>query len=167
MPTPPAPSPTRFRLLNIANLVRPHWKMLLAALLAVIVETTADVLEPWPIKVVVDNVLQSKKLPSGLGTIVLRLFGDNKYATLDFALAAIMAIAIVGALGGFLEKYLTTSVAQWAAHDLRRLVYQRIQRMSLAEHGKSRRGDLNARVTTDIDAVQDFITTSLLGMVTS
>jgi ATP-binding cassette subfamily B protein len=167
MPIPPAPSATRFRLLNIANLVRPHWKMLLAALLAVLVETTADVLEPWPIKVVVDNVLQSKKLPSGLGTIVLRLFGDNKYATLDFALGAIMAIAIVGALGGFLEKYLTTSVAQWAAHDLRRLVYQRIQRLSLAEHGKSRRGDLIARVTTDIDAVQDFIATALLGIVTS
>ena len=161
------PPPGRLRLPQIRSLLRPHAKTLFVAFLAVLVETGADVLEPWPIKVVVDNVLQSKKLPSGLGAVVLRLFGDHKYAILDFALAAIMVIAIVGALSGFLEKYLTTSVGQWVGHDLRRMLYQRIQRLSLAEHGKSRRGDLIARVTTDIDAIQDFITTALLGLVTS
>jgi len=167
MPAPHAPSARRSRLLPIAALLRPRWKLLLVALAAVLVETTADVLEPWPIKVVVDNVLQAKKLPPELQAVVLRLFDGNKYAILDFALAAVMAIAIVGALASFLQKYLTTSAGQWVAHDLRRLLYQRIQRLSLAEHGKSRRGDLIARVTSDIDAVQDFITTSLLGTVTS
>jgi subfamily B ATP-binding cassette protein MsbA len=167
MPATPAPSTGRSRLAPIATLIRPQWNTLLVAFLAVLVEAAADVLEPWPIKIVVDNVLQSKKLPSGLAAVVIRAFGDDKYAVLNFALAAIMLIAIVGALSGFLEKYLTTSAGQWVAHDLRRQLYQRIQRLSLAEHGKSRRGDFIARVTTDIDAVQDFITTALLGMVTS
>src|SRR5580765_3733462 len=45
------------------------------------------------------------------------------------------------------------------------MVYQRIQRLSLAEHGESRTGDLLTRVTSDIDAVQDFITSALLGIV--
>jgi subfamily B ATP-binding cassette protein MsbA len=76
-------------------------------------------------------------------------------------------IAVVGAISSYCEKYLTTSVAQWVAHDLRRMVYQRIQRLSLAEHGESRTGDLLTRVTSDIDAVQDFITSALLGIVTS
>jgi subfamily B ATP-binding cassette protein MsbA len=155
------------RLRNFAVLVRPRWATLLAAFFAVLVETAADVFEPWPIKVVVDNVLQSKKLPSGMAAMVLRTFGDNKYSILNFALAAIMLIAIVGAIASFLEKYLTTSAGQWVAHDLRHLVYERVQRLSLAEHGKSRRGDLIARITTDIDAVQDFITTALLGIVIS
>src|SRR5947208_16063750 len=74
-------------------------------------------------------------------------------------------IAMVGAISSDCEKYLTTSVAQWVAHDLRRMVYQRIQRLSLAEHGESRTGDLLTRVTSDIDAVQDFITSALLGIV--
>jgi ATP-binding cassette, subfamily B, bacterial len=167
MSAPHVPTPRLSRLPHLAALLSPHWKPLVVALLAVLIEAAADVLEPWPIKVVVDNVLQSKKLPSGLGAVVLRLFGQNKYATLDFALTAIMVIAIVGALASFLEKYLTTGAGQWVAHDLRRLLYHRIQRLSLAEHGKSRRGDLIVRVTTDIDAVQDFITTSLLGVLTS
>ena len=74
----PAPSSGRSRFLDIAGLLRPQWKALLVAVLAVLVETAADVLEPWPIKVVVDNVLQSKKLPSGLGAVVSRLFGAHK-----------------------------------------------------------------------------------------
>jgi subfamily B ATP-binding cassette protein MsbA len=155
------------RLLHLASLLRPRWKALAAALLAVLVETGADVLEPWPIKVVVDNVLNSKALRPGLAAVVLRLFGDSKSAVLEFALVAIMVIAIVGALASFVKTYLTMSVGHWIAHDLRRLVYQRIQRLSLAEHVTSRRGDLVTRITSDIDAVQDFITTAMLGVVVS
>ena len=84
---------------------------------------------------------------------------------LNFALAAVLLIAVVGAVSSYVEKYLTTSVSQWVAHDLRRLLYQRIQRLSLAEHGESRTGDLITRVTSDIDAVQDFINSALLGIV--
>jgi ATP-binding cassette, subfamily B, bacterial len=160
-------SPRRSSLLSIGGLLRPHWKRLLVAFIAVLVETSADILQPWPIKLVVDNVLQSKALPARMHVVVFRFFGSDKYAILDFALAAIMVIAIAGALSSFVETYLTTSVGHWVAHDLRRLVYQRVQRLSIAEHGKSRRGDLIARITTDIDAVQDFIITALLGVVIS
>jgi ATP-binding cassette, subfamily B, bacterial len=148
----------------VAHLARSHWKALTLAVLAVAGETIADVAEPWPVKVVIDNVLQHKKLPPRLDAIVA-LFPANAYATLNFAIGAVLAIAVLSAISSYSEKFLTTSVAQWVAHDLRRMVYQRIQRLSLAEHGESRTGDLLTRVTSDIDAVQDFITSALLGIV--
>jgi subfamily B ATP-binding cassette protein MsbA len=49
-------------------------------------------------------------------------------------------------------------------HDLRRTLYQHIHHLSLAEHDEKRTGDLIGRVTSDIEAVQDFITSALLGM---
>ena len=150
----------------VSHLARSHWKALTLALLAVLGETVADILEPWPVKIVIDNVLQNKHLPPRVEAVVA-LFPRNGFATLNFALAAVLLIAVIGALSSYSEKFLTTSVAQWVAHDLRRMVYQRIQRLSLAEHGESRTGDLLTRVTTDIDAVQDFITTALLGIVTN
>src|SRR5580765_6939529 len=149
----------------VAHLVRSHWKALALAFLAVLGETLADILEPWPIKIVVDNLLQGKKLPGAWAAFVFDVFGGNPLAILNFALAAVLAIALVGAISSYCEKYLTTSVAQWVAHDLRRMMYQRIQRLSLAEHGESRTGDLLTRVTSDIDAIQDFITSALLGIV--
>ena len=150
--------------LRIADLLRPHWKALTIALVAVLGETLTDILQPWPIKIVVDNILQSKKLPALLGGLVTGLFGHNANAILSFAVAAVAVIAIVGALSSFLEKYLTTSVSQWVAHDLRRTLYHHIQRLSLAEHDARQTGDLITRVTSDIEAVQDFINSALLGM---
>jgi len=49
-------------------------------------------------------------------------------------------------------------------HDLRRMLYSHIQRLSLAEYDETRTGDLISRVTSDINAVQDFVNTALLGM---
>ena len=93
-----------------------------------------------------------------------RLFGANAEAMVNFAVAAVAVIAVVGAVSSYFEKYLTTSVSQWVGHDLRRTLYHHIQRLSLAEHDESRTGDLITRVTSDIEAVQDFINSALLGM---
>ena len=49
-------------------------------------------------------------------------------------------------------------------HDLRRTLYHHIQRLSLADHDQARSGDLITRVTSDIEAVQDFINSALLGI---
>src|SRR6185295_3094082 len=157
----PRPSSRRSAQLLISQLIRPHWKALFVAVLAVLGETLADILEPWPIKIVVDNLLQSKPLRGPLAGFVFQFFGHATFAILNFALAAVVLIAVVGAISAYTEKYLTTSVAQWVGHDLRRMMYQRIQRLSLAEHGESRTGDLLTRVTGDIDAIQDFINTAL------
>ena len=150
--------------LRMTELLRPHWKSLTLALLAVIGEALTGILEPWPIKIVVDNIKSSNKLPSGLGEIITKLFGQNHYAVLNFAVAAVAVIAIVGAVSAYFEKYLTTSVSQWVGHDLRRTLYHHIHRLSLAEHDESRTGDLISRVTSDIGVVQDFITSALLGI---
>jgi len=151
--------------LRLGRVLRPHWKPLLVALVAVIGEAAADIAEPWPVTIVVDSVLGAKKLPRILDRAITITFGTNTTAILEFALAAVILIAIVGGISAYVEKYLTTSVSQWVAHDMRLLLYQRIQRLSLAEHGQSRAGDLITRVTKDIDAVQDFIDTALLGII--
>src|ERR1700691_3940419 len=94
-------------------LLRPHWGTLTIALLAVVVETGADLLEPWPLKIIVDNLLQSKPLSPWLAGIVSHMAGHDKLAILNFSVLAVAVIAIVGAIGSYTEKYLTTSVGQW------------------------------------------------------
>ena len=50
--------------LSIIDYLRPHWKALSLALLAVVGEAATDLLEPWPLKIVLDYLLQSKPPPS-------------------------------------------------------------------------------------------------------
>ena len=132
---------------------------------AVLGETLADVGSPWPIKIVIDTLSkESTKLPLWLTDFVTRLFGNNTLAILNFAVAAVAVIAIVDAVSSYLEKYMTTSVSQLVSHDLRLTVYDHIQRLSLADHDEKQTGDLITRVTGDIEAVQDFITSALFGI---
>jgi subfamily B ATP-binding cassette protein MsbA len=158
----PAPLSPHF---GIRDLVRPHWTALALALVAVLVETATDVLEPWPIKIVVDNVVQSRPLPHGLAAAASRLFPHTRFAVLNLAVAAVAVIALVGAASAYLEKYLTTSVSQRVTHDLRLTLYHHIQRLSLADHDRARSSDLVARLTDDVASVQDFINSALLGLI--
>jgi ATP-binding cassette, subfamily B, bacterial len=151
--------------LSTVGLIRPYWKALTFAFVAVLGESLSDVLEPWPIKIVIDNVLQSKSPPGWLGRFVSEMFGADKLAILNFAVAAVAGIAVIGAISSYIEKYLTTSVSQWVTHDLRRSLYNHIQRLSLENYDKAQTGDLISRVTSDIGAVQDFINSALLGIV--
>ncbi len=150
--------------LKISDLLRPYWKSLAIAFVALIAEAGAGLLEPWPLKVVIDNLLQSKALPEPIGSLVARLFGSGSTAVLTFAVAAVAVIAVVGAISAYAETYLTTSVSQWIGHDLRRTLYHHIQRLSLADHDKARTGDLITRVTSDISTIQGFIDSALLGI---
>ena len=150
--------------LRAIGLIRPYWKALGLAFIAVLGESLSDVLEPWPIKIVLDNVLQSKAAPGWLSRLS-EVFGADKLAILNFALAAVVGIAAIGAISSYVEKYLTTSVSQWVTHDLRRSLYSHLQRLSLQDYEKAQTGDLISRVTSDISAVQDFINSALLGII--
>src|SRR5919106_3664582 len=97
----PRPSSVPAGKLRIVDLIRPHRKALALAVLAVIGQTLADILEPWPIKLVVDNVVQSKKLPDAWPAVVVERLGDDRFAILNFALAAVIVIALVGAVSAY------------------------------------------------------------------
>lgn len=148
---------------RIADLLWPHWAALLGGFAAVLVEGGTNLLEPLPIKVVLDNVLRARLGSGWLNHWINRTFGPDRLAILKFAAIAALAIACVGAVASYIEKYLTVSVGQWVMHDLRRMLYSHIQRLSLTYHDKKQTGDLISRATTDIDAIQSFITSGLLG----
>ena len=149
--------------IRITTLLRPHWLTLSLAFVAVLGQALTDLLEPWPLKIVFDYVFGSKHMPGWL-TGAVNWIGTDKFAILNFAILAVLSIAVFGAISSYFQKYLTTSVGQWVMHDLRRLLYSHIQRLSLSFHDQKRTGDLISRVTSDIDAVQNLISTVLLGM---
>jgi len=153
---------TRDKRFRLSDLLKPHSKLLVIGFLAVAGESVANLLEPWPLKIVLDNVLKSRPMQGWLNSWIASWLGQDQLRILEFAALAVLAIAIVGAGCSYIEKYVTTSVGQWVTHDLRRTLYSHIQRLSLAYHDHKQTGDLISRITGDIDAIQSFIASSLL-----
>src|SRR6185369_13568083 len=150
--------------LKIVDLLRPHRRELWLGLLAIAGETAAGLLEPWPLKIVLDNVLQGKGKHGWLDKFIEHAAGTTPRNMLLFACGAVLVIALIDAVCTYSEKYLTSNVGQWVAHDLRRTIYTHVQRLSLAYHDQQPTGDLISRVTVDIDAIQSFIVSGLLGI---
>ena len=98
--------------LTITDLLKPHSKILLLGLIAVIGEGVANLFEPWPLKIVLDNVLKSREIHGWLNAFIQATAGPDRLAALEFAAVAVLAIAIVDAVCSYTEKYVTTSVGQ-------------------------------------------------------
>ncbi len=155
---------TNRRRVSIKDLLRPHRRALLLGLVAIAGETIADVATPWPLKIVLDNVIGHKESHGWLFGVIKRTVGTQPLQILLFACIAVIVIAVVDAFCSYWEKYTTTSVGQWVTHDLRRTLYAQVHRLSLAYHDTSKTGDLISRVTTDIDSIQSFIVSGLLSI---
>jgi len=148
---------------SIWRLLRPYWTLLAIAFVAMLVTGAADLLEPWPLKIVFDHVIGPKPPPAWLSGWIRD--EGNRVAVLTAAAAAVVAIALVGAVASYTQKYLSTTVGKRVGFDLRHLLYHHIQRLSLAFYESRRTGYMVVRLTSDIDAVEDFITNAVLGIV--
>ena len=105
--------------LRIGDLLKPHSKALTLGVLAAIGEGVANLLQPWPLKLVLDNVLKSQPAHGWLNQLILSTAGADKLAALKFACAAVLGIAALDAICSYAQKNLTTRVGQWIMHDLR------------------------------------------------
>ena len=156
------PTPAPERKFTIRELLKPHRKALALGILAAIGDGAANLLDPVPLKIVLDNVLKSKAPTGWINNLVLSISGPDKLNIIGVAAIAVMLIAVFGAVCTYSEKLLTTTVGQWVMHDLRQTLYFHIQRLSLAYHDQKSTGDLISTVTSDIDSIQTFITAGLL-----
>src|SRR5262245_7472785 len=148
---------------KIGDLLRPYWKLVALALIAMFLESAADLLEPWPLKIILDYIVGPKHPPTWLAGWVTN--DESRLTLLNGAIAAVMVIALVGAVSSFTERYLSTTIGKRVGFDLRHALYHHVQRLSLSFYEHRQTGDMVVRLTADIDAIEDFITGAVLGIV--
>ena len=149
------------RRLNLLHLLWPYRKPLAVAFAAMVVSSLTDLLEPWPLKVIFDYVLGRKRPPDWLAEYT---GARDPLDILTVAAVAVIVIAIIGAISSYTEKYVSTTVGKRVGFDLRHLLYHHVQRLSLSFYERRQTGDMVVRLTTDIDAAEDFIASAVLGI---
>ena len=147
----------------IRSLVRPYRGTLFVILLAMIVQTVMSVAGPWPLKIVLDNVIGSHKLAPWIDDLLRPLLGHGSKMQIAFAAAvAAVVIAALGALAQYVANYYTTSVGQWVANDLRMRTYHHLQQLSLSYYDTHQTGALLSTITADVQTIQGFASASTL-----
>jgi subfamily B ATP-binding cassette protein MsbA len=75
-----------------------------------------------------------------------------------------VVIALLGALASYIDNYYTESVGQYVAHDLRMRTFHHLQRLSLGYYNTHQTGNLLSTITTDIQTIQGFASSSTLNI---
>src|SRR5215813_4509786 len=151
--------------ISLIRLLRSYWKQLVIAAIGVVGVSAADLLQPWPLKIVLDYVIANRRMPEWLNSLINLAFGHNSAAILNFAIVSVVIITLVDSISSYTQSYFMTSIGEWVGHDLRRTVYRHIERLSLKYHDQQQTGDLTNRSTVDIESILTVITSNLLDTV--
>ncbi len=148
----------------IRELLRPYTGSLVIILVAMLVQTAMSLAAPWPLKIILDNVVGTHKAPEWLDALrIIPLDADK----LELALVAgvmVVVIAALAALASYVENYYTESVSQYVAHDLRMRVYDHLQRLSLGFYDTHQVGAILSTITADVKTIQNFASSGTLGI---
>jgi ATP-binding cassette subfamily B protein len=123
--------------------------------------TAMRLLEPWPIKMIIDNVLLGKDLPGFLPG-ALDTPGQLRMPLLLVLVGGIVAIAFLRGLLYYRRRLLLARLGIEVSSNLRLDLYRHVQHLSLSFHDRRRTGDLIVRLTSDIRMLrQAFISLPL------
>lgn len=75
--------------------------------------------------------------------------------------------AVVTSVFGVLQTLISTTVGQRVMHDLRTAVYGRLQSMSLAFFTRTRTGEVQSRIASDIGGMQATVTSTATSLVSN
>jgi ATP-binding cassette, subfamily B, bacterial len=145
---------------RFAPYLRPYRWLLAGSTLAILVETAMRVLEPWPLKVVLDTVL-AEDGGSGIGW----LDGIDEGTLLAGCAAAVVAFAGLRAAAAYVSTVGMAIVGSRVLTEVRGELFRHLQRLSLGFHARARAGDLITRVTGDVGRLQEVAVTAALPLV--
>jgi len=137
-------------LLRVLHYLRPHRGLALATLACAMCATAMELVPPWVVKVVIDDVIQA-----------------NQAGLLPWALAGLAGAYLVKNVFASLRIRLNNRLEQTVVHELRSQVFAALQRLSLNYFDDRSTGEIMSRVTNDTEHVERIFIDGLEGALTA
>jgi ATP-binding cassette subfamily B protein/subfamily B ATP-binding cassette protein MsbA len=140
---------------RILPYLRPYWHLGVLLVVLIVLAGAADLLGPWPLKILVDNALGDYPAPGWLQAIVGQ--AGTKTSLLVLAVSAGLVVALVRNALSVADNYVQTKLEQRMILDFRSDLFNHAQRLSLAFHDQRRSGMLIYAINSQGDAVAGMI----------
>src|SRR6056297_3984210 len=128
--------------------MKPYMGKLIGGFVCLILVGIIGLLIPWLFKFLIDDVL----------------INGNKIILNYIAIGAVLLYFLKG-IFNYGQKYLISGLSQHVVVDLRKDLYNHLQKLSLSFFERQRTGDLMSRITNDVNVIQTSLTTGLSNIV--
>ena len=154
----------RLRHLKLLRYMRPHWRQVVVLFVMLAVDILVDLARPWPLKILVDNVLGDK--PPTATLEALPGPADPRGLLVWVAVGTVI-VFIVGMLVSVVQNLANVSLNQRMEFRLGADLFLHLQKLSILWHHRRPLGDTIARVTGDSSCVATMVTGALIPLVHS
>lgn len=145
---------------RLGHHVRPHLRperpTLVLGLLALIAEVCFRLLEPWPLKYVIDGVVVAS------GASISAEPAGNLTQLLVVASLALLAITLLRAGASYLSTLAFALSGSRLLSEVRSDLFRHLQELPMSFHDGARTGDLVTRVTADVGRLKEVAVTAAL-----
>ncbi len=132
-------------IIRMLSFTKPFWHLMAATLALSVISTVISLLPPYLMKILIDEVLIPQNNLNLLVEIVLGLLAVNA------------SLTVINVVNG----YLSLKLRQSLTFNLRSMIYEKLQRLSLSFYDKYSSGSIISRVVDDVNRIQSFLTGSL------
>ena len=129
--------------------VKPYLFRGLCAAICTVIAAGGTAYLPWIIKDMVDQVLKEKNTEM-----------------LNWIVISIIVVFIIRGISFYGQSYLMNYVGQRVIIDIRKAVFEKLQRLSLSFYDKNKTGTIMSYVTNDVNALQAAMVENVVEMVT-
>jgi ATP-binding cassette subfamily B protein len=133
---------------RVLGLFRPYRGTLGAVLALIVLGAATGVVSPFLVREIVDVALP-----------------EQRPEVLAWAVGGLIAVTIVSSALGVTQAMLSTRVGQSVMHDLRVAVFSHLQRMGLGFFTRTRTGEIQSRIFSDIGSMQAVVTSVMTQIV--
>src|SRR5437588_5291275 len=139
---------------------KPHWRAILLLTGTMGLDFGVDLLKPWPLKLVIDNVLGHHPTPKVLTSILPG--SASPHGLVRWAALGTVRVFLLSTASATFYNYFSLRIGQRMVFELASDLFSHLQRLSLIFHSRRALGDTIQRVTGDSYCVSTLITDALI-----
>jgi ABC-type multidrug transport system fused ATPase/permease subunit len=151
----------------LRELLRRRRRTLAIILAAMLVQTAMSLAAPWPLKIIIDDVVGNHRPPHWINAVLPILGGATKAHVAAAAGIVTVLITVVTGAAMYVASYVTETLSQSIGNDLRVRLYHHLQQLSLAYYDTNRVGTILSTLTSDVQTIQGFASASTLSIFTN
>ena len=146
---------------------RPYWLHLAGAFALGLLASPLALLNPVPLKIVVDSVLGGHPLPAFLQPLLPEPATRSPAAILLIAIGLLVVVAVLSQLQGLATTLLRSYVGERLVLDFRSRLVEQAHRLSMSYHDSRGTADSLYRIHHDAPAIQSIMVDGVLSLVSA
>lgn len=143
---------TRQLLWRVAGYARPYKFKIILMFVNILITTGLSMVAPLALRYLIDHVLVGE---------------DKNYAAVHLIALVLFVTPLITSAVLIFQRWLNASVGEGVIYDLRRQLFDHLQRMSLRFYVTTKTGELMSRLNNDVVGAQRAINTTIVSFVTN